>query len=296
MSTNPGQAPAPTLGALAERSRRAHLASAQADIAIGRAVQAQADARVRYGKLTQTLEGEVIPQLVRSHPAHASSTLLTPQEIERFVDLLMRGADDEANAAVEALRQRGMPVQLIFLQLFSPAARKLGALWDTDHCDFATVTLCLGRLQRLLRDWTPVFNTEHHRSPNGRRILLAQHPEETHCFGLSMVAEFFRADGWEVLGGPASAVPDMVARVNREWFDALGISVGTEIRIDWLREQVVRARAASRNKSLVVLVGGPVFLVKPELATGIGADAACSDGSLAPAAAERLMKARATAA
>jgi methanogenic corrinoid protein MtbC1 len=181
----------------------------------------------------------------------------------------------------------------IFVMLFSPAARQLGSFWDADRCDFPTVTICLGRLQRLLRDWSPVFNQEIGPTLNGRRVLLAQHPQEQHSFGLSMVAEFFRVEGWEVLGGVAGAVPDLVDRVNREWFDAIGISAGTDMRIDWVRQQVVRARAASRNRHVVVLVGGPIFLVRPDLAPVIGADSACEDGSVAPAMVEQLIQARA---
>lgn len=269
------------------------LARARAGQAHARAAAAQADVRTRYLKLTRTLESDVIPRLVDAHHAPAGELRLQPEEIDRFVQLLISGTDAELNAAVDALYRRGFKVQEIFLHLFSPAARQLGSYWDADRCDFSTVTICLGRLQRLLRDWSPAFNQDVQPVPNGRRILLAQHPEEQHSFGLSMVAEFFRADGWDVLGGVSGAVPDLVARVKRDWFEALGISAGTETRIDWLREQVIRARSASRNRHLIVLVGGPIFLVRPELAECIGADAACEDGSVAPATVEALIKSRA---
>lgn len=270
-----------------------HATTAEGHLAASKAAHAQADVRQRYQKLAMTLESSVIPRLVEAHQGGAEAVRLVPDEITRFVDLLMHGSDAELNAAVDALHRRGLAVQEIFLQMFTPAARKLGTYWDEDRCDFSTVTVCLGRLQRLLRDWSPTFNQEHQATPNGRRVLLAQHQEEQHSFGLSMVAEFFRVDGWEVLGGVSGAVPDVAARVHRDWFDALGLSVGTEMRLDWLKEQVIRARAASRNRHIVVLVGGPLFLVRPDLARCIGADAACEDGSLAPSTAEALMKARA---
>lgn len=269
--------------------------TAEGHMAAARAANAQADVRKRYQKLALTLESSVIPLLVEAHQDSDSTVLLSADEVTRFVDLLMRGSDAELNAAVDALHRRGLTVQQIFLRMFTPAARQLGTYWDEDRCDFSTVTVCLGRLQRLLRDWSPTFNQEHQATPNGRRVLLAQHQEEQHSFGLSMVAEFFRVDGWEVLGGVSGAVPDVAARVHRDWFDALGLSIGTEMRLDWLKEQVIRARAASRNRHLVVLVGGPLFLVRPDLAECIGADAACEDGSLAPSTVVALMQARANA-
>ncbi|MBL8330338.1 MAG: cobalamin-dependent protein [Rubrivivax sp.] len=264
--------------------------------AMARASAAHQDTRERFDRLNRTLQSEVIPRLVRLHEGEPASLELLDGELGRFVDLLVSGSDGEVNASVDALHRRGLSVTQVFTQVLSPAARLLGERWDDDQCDFPTVTICLGRLQRLLREWAPAFNRECGGGPNGRSVLLAQHREEQHSFGLSMVAEFFRADGWSVLGGVGAAVPDLVARVNREWFDVLGISIGTDLRVEWLREQVVRARAGSRNPHLLVLVGGPIFLVKPQLAATIGADAACEDGSLAPALCARLLKARQQAA
>jgi MerR family transcriptional regulator, light-induced transcriptional regulator len=251
------------------------------------------DAKVRLTQLARTLEAEVIPRLVGAHGQDERRAIhLEPREIEDFVGLLRNAADASVADAVESLRQRGLAVEAIFLELFSPAARLLGELWSADRCDFSTVTICLGRLQGLLRLWSPAFGTEVDHPPNSRRILLAQHPDEQHSFGLSMVAEFFRRDGWEVLGGVGGAVPDPSAQVSREWFDAVGFSIGSETRIDWLRERIAKVRAVSRNRSAVVLVGGPMFVMQPDWAASVGADASGHDGGKAPHLAEELLTAR----
>lgn len=257
------------------------------------AVSERVDAKSRLSRLAKTLESEVIPRLVGAHSATARAAARPePQEIESFVALLRNGNDGELAATVEALQRRGLSVESIFLDLFAPAARHLGDLWTTDRCDFSTVTICLGRLQRLLREWSPAFGTEVEHPANGRRILLAQHPEEQHSFGLSMVAEFFRREGWEVLGGIGGAVADPSAQVSREWFDAVGFSIGSETRIDWLRERIAKVRAATRNRSVVVLVGGPLFVLQPAWAQSVGADASGSEGGKAPKLAEDLLAAR----
>ncbi len=251
------------------------------------------DAKSRLSKLAKTLESDVIPRLVGAHgKAPVNLPRLEPKEIEGFVTLLRNGTDPELAANVHALHRRGMPVEAIFLELFSPAARLLGDLWVADRCDFSTVTICLGRLQRLLREWSPTFGTEVEHPANGRRILLAQHPEEQHSFGLSMVAEFFRREGWEVLGGVGGAVADPSAQVSREWFDAVGFSIGSETRVDWLRERIAKVRAATRNRSVVVLVGGPLFVLQPAWVESVGADASGQDGGKAPKMAEDLLAAR----
>ena len=107
-----------------------------------------------------------------------------------------------------------------------------------------------------------------------------------------MVAEFFRREGWEVLGGVGGAVADPSAQVSREWFDAVGFSIGSETRIDWIRERIAKVRAVTRNRSVVVLVGGPLFVLEPAWAESVGADASGHDGGKAPKLAEDLLAAR----
>ena len=250
--------------------------------------------RKRLARLAQTLETEVIPRLVGAHRADGPETppALATDEIAAFVELLRRGTEAEVGASVAAMKHRGLSVETIFLGVLAPAARYLGELWLSDRCDFSTVTVCLGRLQSLLREWSPAFGREVDHPPNGRRILLGQHPEEQHSFGLSMVAEFFRRDGWEVLGGVGGAVADPSAAVARDWFDVVGFSVGSETRIDWVRKRIAQARAATRNPAMVVLVGGPLFVLQPGLARAIGADAFGHDAGLAPRLAEGLLAAR----
>lgn len=253
----------------------------------------QVGSKQRMAHLAQTLEAEIIPRLVGAHrierPAAAAPD---GQAVDAFVELLRRGSDAQVDAAVQAVVRRGGGLGPVFTGLLAPAARHLGVLWETDRCDFSTVTICLGRLQRLLREWSPQFGREVSHPPNGRRVLLAQHPDEQHSFGLSMVAEFFRRDGWEVLGGVGGAVPDPSARVANDWFDAVGFSIGSETRIDWLRERIVQVRASSRNREVVVLIGGPLLQQQSGLARKLGADQGSHEGAQAPQQAEDLIAAR----
>jgi MerR family transcriptional regulator, light-induced transcriptional regulator len=275
------------------------------------------DAKSRLGRLVQTLEADIIPRLVHAHeiqelhhslkpeadgdaPKAARRSLRAPNaagvvdraRIDQFVAMLRDSDDVALDAHIGAAHQAGQPVSSIFLDLLSPSARRLGDMWLADECDFSTVTICLGRLQRLLRAWSPAFGSEVAHPPNGRRILLAQHPEEQHSFGLSMVAEFFRRDGWEVLGGVGASVRDPSTQTSKEWFDVVGFSVGSVTRLDWLRQRIAKVRSASRNPALIVMVGGPLVSVDPDLARQVGADASSPDGGKAPSQVESLLSVR----
>ncbi|RZJ18331.1 MAG: cobalamin-binding protein, partial [Haliea sp.] len=112
---------------------------------------------------------------------------LGPQDVERFARLVLARDDDVAQACVDAMRDRGVPIESIYLDLLAPVARHLGELWEQDLCDFTDVTLGLGRLQQVLRELSPAFGQSIDHPTNGRRVLLLPSPGEQHTFGLVMV-------------------------------------------------------------------------------------------------------------
>jgi methanogenic corrinoid protein MtbC1 len=265
--------------------------------------------RERVTRIVRTIESDIIPRLVDAHrrmslraevqpPAPVASVAATTApppaaaDVAAFTRALL--ADDEvpAMAAVEALSARGMPLQALCLTLFAPAARELGRLWDEDRCSFSDVTVGVGRLQRLLRGAAAPWDSGVALPAEGRRALLLPAPGEAHTFGVNVVAEFFRRDGWDVVS-PHGDAADPVALVRGEWFDVIGLSVGTEARLDWLRHGVAALRQASRNRALAVMVGGPLFAQGgPEL-PGLGVDGVAFEASTAPALAAALVDTRA---
>jgi MerR family transcriptional regulator, light-induced transcriptional regulator len=257
------------------------------------------EAKERLAHLARTIEADVIPRLVQAHrhstPAANTATLSTPtqstDQVAGFVALIVGDSDFDVQAAVDAKRRSGTSVEALYLDLFAPAARLLGEMWSDDLCDFSTVTVALGRLQRLLRELSPAFGTEIEYPANGRRALFAQAADEQHSFGLSMVAEFFRREGWDVFGVVGGAIDDPVVRVRKEWADVVGLSIGSERRLDWLRRCIVDVRAASRNPGVVVMVGGPIFTLHPDWVASVGADATARDARDAPRVATRMLMA-----
>jgi methanogenic corrinoid protein MtbC1 len=251
-------------------------------------------AKERLARLARAIETDVIPRLVQAHrptgePAAGPASTLTEADVQEFVQRILSSDEADLNAALDTHRERGVLVETLYIDLFAPAARQFGLWWEEDICDFSTVTVALGRLQRLLRELSPSFGAEVEHPAHGRRALFVQPRDEQHSFGLSMVAEFFRRDGWDVLGGVGGAVTDPASKVRDEWVDVIGFSVGTDTRIPWLTESIRSARLAARNPGLMVLVGGPPFTLNPELAAQCGADGTARDGREAPKLAERLL-------
>jgi MerR family transcriptional regulator, light-induced transcriptional regulator len=104
-----------------------------------------------------------------------------------------------------------------------------------------------------------------------------------------MVAEFFGRAGWEVASGNIASATNAVDMARSEWFDVIGFSVGSETRLDWLKDCIATVRQVSRNKNVGVMVGGPVFLENPEYVQTVGADCTAVDAKDAPVQAEVLI-------
>jgi methanogenic corrinoid protein MtbC1 len=259
----------------------------------------------RLARLARAIEGEIIPRLMLAHrtaqqcaEVEQASAPLDPRDVGAFTDLVMGAEEDDAMAFVQARLSRGVSVETVFLELLAPTARRLGDLWTEDRCDFTDVTLGLGRLQRVLREVSAGFAPagtfgEPGESVDGvRRILLLPSPGEQHTFGLVMVSELFRRAGWEVVGGPWEAADEAETLVGNDWFDVVGFSLAAEMHVDALADCIAAVRQASRNGQVGVMVGGPIFRERPELAARLGADLTAADGRHAPMLAGRFLAQR----
>ncbi len=252
----------------------------------------------RLARIVRTIEQDIIPRLVRAHreplaavPAAPAPTV-SPAERQQFLPLIVGADDTQWQALIERLMARGVAVDEVYLGLLAPTASELGVMWDEDRCNFTDVTVGMGRMQRIMRTLSPTFGREVEHPVDGRRVLLLPAPGEQHTFGLSIVAEFFRRSGWEVVGDSEARVADPAALVRREWFDIIGISVAIDSRLDWLTSGIAAVRNASRNHAIGVMVGGPVFAANPERIYEVGADGTAADGRQAPLVAEQLMAQR----
>ncbi len=253
---------------------------------------------MRLALLSEAIEHEIIPRLMLAHRAPegclsalpATDSPVSAEDIKGFAKLVLAPDENVAHACIEAMRVRGISVETIYLDLLAPVARYLGEQWELDLCDFTEVTVGLGRLQQVLRELSPAFGQSNHH-PSGRSVLLLPGPGEQHTFGLVMVAEFFRRAGWDVGGGPWEAGADPVLMVQREWFDVVGFSLGNETQVDELAACIKSVRSAALNKSICVIVGGPIFIERPEFVAYVNADAAATDGGQAPELAAKLVAA-----
>ncbi|MDR7036335.1 methanogenic corrinoid protein MtbC1 [Methylobacterium sp. BE186] len=249
------------------------------------------------------VEAEIIPRLMLAHAPSASSPRPfprggrkpTPAEIATFSDLVLAPPGEEVEDRIEALIADGLSLESLLLDLLAPTARHLGYLWEEDICDFADLTVAMGRLQRIMHDLSLRYAAETFDPLRGRNILLCPCPGETHIFGLSILERFFRDAGWDVVGTALDATADPLGRAADEWFDVVGFSLHCEVHLPKLTEAVHNIRRRSHNPGVRVLVGGAIFVDNPGLAKLVGADATAADARSAVAIAESLLDLQARA-
>ncbi len=252
--------------------------------------------------LSSIVQAEILPRLarIRGHAAQAapdgSKQKATRQDSEALVHLLLTQDAAASVTFIDTLRRNGATPASLYLGIVANAAHRLGDLWLADLCGFEQVTISMGRLQIVLRSLSPHFQMQAIRRARTETVLLAPAPGEQHTFGLLMLAEFFRREGWHVTGGPAMSAKDVVGIVRNVWIDVIGFSIASDGMLDNLADCVRRVRHASRNAGLCVMVGGPLFLTKPDLVARLGADMAASDAADAVRQARGLLAIRAASA
>ncbi len=243
--------------------------------------------------VVRVFKAQILPKIVlalksmpavKSAPAHDE-----PDTVQKFAALALGENENAAIRYVEELLDRGTTVEDIFLNLLAPAARHFGELWETDATDFANVSIAMSRLQRILRQLAEKSIVE---GPSGDCVdsaLLTTIPGEQHSFGLSIVSEFFRRDGWNLCTGPFTSHRELTSLVHNHWFDVVGFSVSSSRQLDKLKQDVCDIRQDSRNKKIGIILGGPMLVMHPQIAKQIGADLISVDATTAPQQARSLV-------
>ena len=249
----------------------------------------------QMGWLVGVIENQIIPRLLEAHvdqlPEGPLPSLIDPGLVPDLAALVLANDAAALRLRIDAMRREGVVMEAIFLRVLAPVARHLGEMWDADLCDFTQVTVGLWRLQQLMYELSPAFQSAGRSLNPLRRALLVPVPGSQHTLGLFMVAEFFRHGGWDVWGDPSASVDDLVLAVRAERFDIVGFSVGTESHLDQLSLCIAAIRRASCNRAIKIMVGGPAIAANPDLAGLVGADSTAVDAAQAVTLAERLIRA-----
>lgn len=252
-------------------------------------------------ELAKMVEAEIIPRLMLAHrsapvaskasDAEAGRTqALGPQTTESFARMVLTKEADSLISFVGTLLQSGIPMETIYVELMMPTARLLGDYWEEDSISFTDVTIGLSRLQQVVR--TLGWKRTHPDGPDhsAPSALFAPVTNEQHTFGLFIIEDSFRRAGWRTWMETSGIDDDVVEMVRSHWFDLVGLSASLDTSPERVMSIVVEIRKASRNPGLFIMVGGRLFIERPELVSMVGADATAPSGGEALLIADKAVR------
>ncbi len=250
--------------------------------------------------LNKTIEAQIIPRLLMQHghnrpdvDSRKTGVPISSDEVKHFAELLIHSSNDICLGYIQALRLEGRDLNEIYLDLIAPAARRLGCYWELDEQSFTTVTLALGRVQRIMQELSPDFrnNESEYKTLSGKALLFAM-PHSQHTMGVLMLSEFFIQAGWDVMTVSNPSSEEILSLCRDQAFDIVGISISYELQWDAMHELVQAIRQCSANSQVGIMAGGALFNAKPELMNQCNADICTLSAPDAVIAAENILKSR----
>ena len=243
------------------------------------------------------VESQIIPRLLNAkkirtrHLSLVSSLRKIPsqKEIEKFADLCVSQDPKVTQAFVNHFLEIGLSKEDIFLELIAPTARYLGSQWDDDCMDFSQVNLGMIRLHAIANEFRFGHKEDLFVKGKVKRVMIASAPGSLHMLGTTIVADFFRKEGWQVVVSIPSSSDELVQTISGEWFDVVGLSISIEQQLSNLTELISRFKCSSLNPRVAVLLGGPIFALKELRAIDFGAGDICVNAKHAVGVAESLL-------
>ena len=185
---------------------------------VGRRSRRSAAVMNGLGSLAEVIEREIAPRLARrqrtGNPAFCRvdapiriGASAPNDSVMALADLVL-GSDITAarNYVERKQRSEGASLESLYVDLLTPVARlpRRPAGRTTDVIS-REVTFGLGHLQAAAARTQPDLPERISPDAAERSDSARARTGEQHTFGLSMVAEFFDAPGWDVWGGPLTA-------------------------------------------------------------------------------------------
>lgn len=203
---------------------------------------------------------------------------------DRFLDAIVAGNRRRAFEVADAALGGGMDIRALYLEVFQPALREVGRLWQQNRLTVADEHLATAITQAAMaRLYERLFASA---TGSGPLMVAACAEGERHEVGLRMVCDILEMDGWDtVFLGAAVPTADLVRLVCEREPQVVALSASIGPNVPRVEEAIRAIRDGCAARQPLIVVGGRPFAADPELAPRLGADVTARD---AAEAVERL--------
>lgn len=197
-----------------------------------------------------------------------------------YLAAVRAGDRRRAFQVVDDARAAGLDLGALYMDVFQPALREIGRLWQENAISVADEHLATAITQAAMAhaygqaiDWAAAA---------GPTLIAACADTERHELGLRMLCDLLECEGWTaVYLGATVPVAALAAMVRERRPDVVALSATLPPHLPRLRAMVEAVRAAAAAPAPLVLVGGRPFLADPALAGRLGADLTAPDAATA---------------
>lgn len=240
----------------------------------------------------EALAGDIVRRLAQSAARVPDFDIppLSDEEMAAFCDTLIQPDPGEALRFIQDRRLEGMTRPGVYLGYISGGARCLGERWERDELSFLQVTCGTGHLYALMRALRSEIPVARRKFDSLRVALFATVPGEDHGIGITVAADLFRQEGWEIDLETGTDHEGLIAHIEHTQPHIIGLSLSTEQRLDALVRLVVAIRLVLPDA--IIGVASSTSVDAKRLRALVDIDLVFSDASSAFRELDRLIRLR----
>lgn len=199
------------------------------------------------------------------------------EALDSYLAAVLAGSRRDAMSVIDLARAAGLDLRTLYLEVFQPALREIGQLWQENRVTVADEHLATAITQSaMLR----LYGSLELPGAVGRTLIAACVETERHEIGLRMLCDILELEGWNTLFLGATVPTESLARMVAERKPAaVALSVSLPPHLPRARTMIQAIREATPENPPVILLGGRPFLEQPELAYALGADLTARDAA-----------------
>lgn len=175
----------------------------------------------------------------------------------------MASSDQMSDAFLSALRSRDVSkaCKLGHLSnnwptLAMGAIAQLDEAWREDKLSIGEIAETYWTLRRTLDELTSSQTQSTKRTLFIGKAVIWIPNSEQHTFGPQMLLDSIRRIGWEAQLWHDLTSDDVMVQLSSHDTDVLGISIGTDNRLDGLADLIAQVRRCAMNPDIKILIGG----------------------------------------
>jgi len=206
----------------------------------------------------EVVERLVLPRMIQSHRAIGLGPRLFCDH-DAFIERLLEHQLEPLLASIKAFRQAGHALEVIYHQLLTPVARRLGEHWLRDELSFGQVTLACFQLEQIIHHFQADFESAHSPRATKASMIISIMPGEQHSLGAKMLCAFFKRAQWKVSLLQPPSIDVMVQSILSQRPGLIAITLTQIESLSALNLVLKRVRRRAEMRSTPWMIGGRVI-------------------------------------